>query len=236
RAGGRRRPALPASAPGDRLRGGEHRAVRGGEAARPGPRGHHGDRQDRGAGPPARRAAGQDGAAARRHGRPPAGGAQRRALPLGTIGVRTGPMNAASDGFVATIRGKGAHAARPHLAVDPVVIAAQCILALQTLVSREVNPLRQAVITVGAVHAGTVANIIPEEAVMRATVRTFDDEVRPHLAERIPALLRGIAAALRGEADVQYRFGYPVLVNDAAMTDLVREVARGIVGPEKLIE
>ena len=157
-------------------------------------------------------------------------------LPLGTIGVRTGPMNAASDGFVATIRGKGAHAARPHLAVDPVVIAAQCILALQTLVSREVNPLRQAVITVGAVHAGTVANIIPEEAVMRATVRTFDDEVRQHLAERIPALLRGIAAALRGEADVQYRFGYPVLVNDAAMTDLVREVARGIVGPEKLIE
>ena len=157
-------------------------------------------------------------------------------LPLGTIGVRTGPMNAASDGFVATIRGKGAHAARPHLAVDPVVIAAQSILALQTLVSREVNPLRQAVITVGAVHAGTVANIIPEEAVMRATVRTFDDEVRQHLAERIPALLRGIAAALRGEADVQYRFGYPVLVNDAAMTDLVREVARGIVGPEKLIE
>jgi amidohydrolase len=157
-------------------------------------------------------------------------------LPLGTIGVRTGPMNAASDGFVATIRGKGAHAARPHLAVDPVVIAAQCILALQTLVSREVNPLRQAVITVGAVHAGTVANIIPEEAVMRATVRTFDDEIRQHLAERIPALLRGIATALRGEADVQYRFGYPVLVNDAAMTDLVREVARGIVGPEKLIE
>jgi amidohydrolase len=157
-------------------------------------------------------------------------------LPLGTIGVRTGPMNAASDGFVATIRGKGAHAARPHLAVDPVVIAAQCILALQTLVSREVNPLRQAVITVGAVHAGTVANIIPEEAVMRATVRTFDDEIRQHLAERIPALLRGIATALRGEADVQYRFGYPVLVNDAAMTDLVREVARGIVGPERLIE
>jgi amidohydrolase len=157
-------------------------------------------------------------------------------LPLGTIGVRSGPMNAASDGFVATIRGKGAHAARPHLAVDPVVIAAQCILALQTLVSREVNPLRQAVITVGAVHAGTVANIIPEEAVLRATVRTFDDEVRQHLAERIPALLRGIATALRGEADVQYRFGYPVLVNDAAMTDLVREVARGIVGPEKLIE
>ncbi len=99
-------------------------------------------------------------------------------LPVGTIGVSAGPTNAASDGFVATIRGKGGHAARPHGCVDPIVIAAQCVVALQTLVSREVNPLRQAVITVGAIHAGTVSNIIPEEAVMRATVRTFDEEVR----------------------------------------------------------
>jgi amidohydrolase len=157
-------------------------------------------------------------------------------LPVGTIGVCTGPMNAASDGFVATIVGQGGHAARPHGCVDPVVIAAQCIVALQTLVSREVNPLRQAVITVGSLHAGTVSNIIPEEAVMRATVRTFDEEVRRQLAERIPALLRGIATAMRGEADVQYKLGYPTLVNDAAMTDLVREVAREVVGPEKLIE
>ena len=157
-------------------------------------------------------------------------------LPVGTIGVTTGPTNAASDGFVATIKGKGGHAARPHGCVDPVVIAAQCIVALQTLVSREVNPLRQAVITVGSVHSGTVSNIIPEEAIMRATVRTFDEGVRQHLAERIPALLQGIAGAMRGEADVQYRFGYPPLVNDPAMTDLVREVAREVVGPEKLIE
>ncbi len=157
-------------------------------------------------------------------------------LPVGTIGVTTGPMNAASDGFVATIRGKGGHAARPHGCVDPVVIAAQSIVALQTLVSREVNPLRQAVITVGALHAGTVANIIPEMAVMKATVRTFDEEVRQQLAERIPALIGGLAAAMRGEAEVAYKFGYPPLINDAAMTDLVREVVRGFVGPERLIE
>ncbi len=157
-------------------------------------------------------------------------------LPVGTIGVRDGPMNAASDGFVATIRGKGGHAARPHGCVDPIVIAAQCIVALQALVSREVNPLREAVITVGALHAGTVANIIPEEATMKATVRTFDEEIRQGLAERIPALIGGIATAMRGEADVQYKFGYPALVNDPAMTDLVREVARETVGPEKLIE
>ncbi|MGN6673738.1 MAG: M20 metallopeptidase family protein, partial [Thermomicrobiales bacterium] len=157
-------------------------------------------------------------------------------LPVGTIGVCTGPMNAASDGFVATIKGQGGHAARPHVAVDPIVIAAQCVIALQTLVSREVNPLREAVITIGAIQAGTVSNVIPEDATLRATVRTFDEEVRQHLAERIPALIKGIAVAMRGDADVAYRFGYPSLVNDAAMTDLVREVAREIVGPEKLIE
>ncbi len=157
-------------------------------------------------------------------------------LPVGTIGVVTGPSNAASDGFVATIKGVGGHAARPHGSVDPIVVAAQCIGALQTLISREVNPLRQAVITVGSLHAGTVANIIPEEAIMKATVRTFDPWVRQNLAERIPALIKGIATAMRAEADVQYRLGYPTLVNDAAMSDLVREVAREVVGPERLIE
>jgi amidohydrolase len=116
------------------------------------------------------------------------------------------------------------------------VVAAQCISALQSLVSREVNPLRQAVITVGSLHAGTVANIIPEEAIMKATVRTFDEEVRQNLAERIPALITGIAAAMRAEAEVQYRFGYPALVNDAAMTDLVREAAREVVGADKVVE
>ncbi|MFN8539089.1 MAG: amidohydrolase [Thermomicrobiales bacterium] len=157
-------------------------------------------------------------------------------LPVGTIGVCTGPTNAASDGFIATIKGVGGHAARPHSCVDPVVVAAACITALQTLVSREVNPLRQAVITVGSLHAGTVANIIPEEATMRGTVRSFDPAVREHLAERIPALITGIANAMRAEAEVQYRLGYPALVNDAAMTDLVRGVAREIVGPRRVVE
>jgi amidohydrolase len=157
-------------------------------------------------------------------------------LPVGTIGVCAGPTNAASDGFIATIKGVGGHAARPHGSVDPIVVAAQCISALQTLVSREVNPLRQAVITVGSLHAGTVSNIIPEEAIMKATVRTFDPDVRQNLSERIPALIKGISAAMRAEAEVQYRFGYPALVNDPAMTDLVRQVARGIVGPRRVVE
>jgi amidohydrolase len=130
-------------------------------------------------------------------------------LPVGTIGICPGPMTAAADEAIATIKGLGAHGARPQLGVDPIVIAAQCIVALQTLVSREVDPMRPAVVTVGTLHAGTVSNVIPEEATLRATVRTFDDETRQQLARRIPELIEGIAGAMRGEATVKYRFGYP---------------------------
>ncbi len=157
-------------------------------------------------------------------------------LPVGTIGVGHGPMTAAADEAIVTIRGLGAHAARPHTAVDPIVIAAHCITALQTLVSREVNPLRRAVVTVGTLHAGTVSNIIPEECELRATVRTFDEETRQLLARRIPELVTGIAEAMRGAAEVRYNLGYPSLVNDRAMTDLVRRVAGELVTPEKVVE
>jgi amidohydrolase len=157
-------------------------------------------------------------------------------IPVGMIGVCAGPSNAAVDEATITIKGLGGHAARPHVAIDPILIAGQCIVALQTLVSREINPLRSAVVTVGALHAGTVSNVIPEECQLRVTIRTTDEETRALLAERIPALVGGIAAAMRGSADTKYTFGYPVLVNDPAMTELVREVAREVVGPEKVIE
>ena len=157
-------------------------------------------------------------------------------LAVGMIGVCAGPSNAAVDEATITITGLGGHAARPHVAIDPIMIAGQCIVALQTLVSREINPLRSAVITVGALHAGTVSNIIPEECEMRVTIRTTDEETRTLLSERIPALVSGIATAMRGTAATQYTFGYPVLVNDPAMTDLVREVAREVVGPENVSE
>ena len=157
-------------------------------------------------------------------------------IPVGQIGVCAGPSNAAVDEAIITIKGLGGHAARPHVAIDPILIAGQCIVALQTLVGREINPLRSAVVTVGALHAGTVSNVIPEECQLRVTIRTTDEETRTLLAERIPALVGGIAAAMRGTAETRYTFGYPVLVNDPAMTDLVREVAREIVGPEQVIE
>lgn len=157
-------------------------------------------------------------------------------MPLGTVGVTNGPMNAASDRFEVTIHGKGGHAARPHLSVDPVVVASHCILALQTLASREVDPFKQIVVTIGSLHAGTIANVIPETATLAGTVRTFDAVVRRHIAERLPALIEGVAGAMRATVDVRYEFGYPALINDAVMADLVREVARQVVGETKLIE
>jgi amidohydrolase len=155
-------------------------------------------------------------------------------VPLGKIAVKAGPVNASADSAIVTIRGQGGHAARPHQAVDPVVIGAHCIIALQTVVSREVNPSSPAVITVGTLHAGTVSNVIPEDATFRATVRTVDQRTRTLLSERIPAVVRGIAEAFRATADVQYRLGYPPLLNDAAMASLVREVAHDVVGTENV--
>src|SRR6185437_1540443 len=108
-------------------------------------------------------------------------------------GVRPGPVNASADGALVTIRGLGGHAARPQLAIDPIVVGAHCIVALQSLVSREVDPFSPAVITVGTLHAGTVSNVIPEEATFKATIRTTNEQTRQLLSERIPAVCKGVA-------------------------------------------
>jgi amidohydrolase len=157
-------------------------------------------------------------------------------VPVGQVAVRPGAVNAAADSAAVTIRGLGGHAARPQIAIDPIVIGAHCIVALQSLVSREVDPLAPAVITVGTLHAGTVSNVIPEDATFKATVRTTDEKTRQLLAERIPAVCKGIAETFRGTAEVEYTFGYPPLVNDDAMAALVREVAIDVVGEERIAD
>ncbi len=122
------------------------------------------------------------------------------------------------------------------MAIDPVAIGAHCIVALQTLVSREVNPLSPAVVTIGALHGGTVSNVIPEEATFIGTIRTFDEETRQRLAERIPQVINGICETFRATAEVEYTLGYPPLINNAEMAALVREVALSVVGPERVQE
>jgi amidohydrolase len=157
-------------------------------------------------------------------------------MPVGTVGMRPGAAMAAADSFTATIHGVGGHASRPQQAVDPVLIAANVVTTLHTIVSREVDPLEAAVITVGTIQAGTVANVIPANATMSASIRTFDQEVREKLAKRIQETIVGIARAMGGDAIVEYSFGYPVMTNDPEMTAFVKSVALEVVGPEKTLD
>ncbi len=159
-----------------------------------------------------------------------------QAQPLGVIGVRNGPAMAASDRFELTIKGVGGHGARPQATVDPIVVGSQIVLAMQTLVSRETDPTVPAVVSFGAFLAGEAFNVIPDTALLRGTVRSFQQEERERLAERIEALVRGIAGAMRAEVEFAYHFGYPPTVNDPAMSEIVREAAREVVGAENVVE
>jgi len=155
--------------------------------------------------------------------------------PVGTIGYLAGPAGAASDRFELTIQGRGGHGARPSRCIDPIVVGSEIIVALQTVVAREVDPVMQAVVTIGSFRAGEAANVIPDTAEMRATVRSFDPEVREQLKERITAIIEGIATTLRAEVDLRYHLGYPPLINEPEMTELVRQVATETVGADRVI-
>jgi amidohydrolase len=132
------------------------------------------------------------------------------------------------------VRGRGGHGAMPHQNVDTVLAAAQIVVAAQSLVSREVNPLHPAVVTFGMVHGGTAGNITPDEVELGGTVRAFSKEDRELLLRRLPELAGGIASALRAEAEVIVGAGTPPVVNDPAITALVRAAAEQVVGPDGL--
>ncbi len=157
-------------------------------------------------------------------------------LPVGTVMALDGPTMAGVDGFRVKIQGRGGHGALPHTTIDALLIAVECIAALQTLVSREVDPLASAVVTVATLHAGgTAMNIIADSATFGGTVRWFDAKTGDQLAERIPQLLEGVARALRGSAEVTYIRGGTPTVNDPAVAAIVREAATAVVGPDHLI-
>jgi amidohydrolase len=156
-------------------------------------------------------------------------------MPLGTIGVITGPAMANSDRFTATIQGRGGHAAQPHLTVDAAVVASQIVVALQTVVARNVSPLKSAVVTVGQIAAGTTYNVIADAAVLKGTIRTFDADLRELVAERAEAVARGVAEALGATLTWEYTRGYPAVVNDPAMAALVRAATAEVVGADNVI-
>ena len=145
--------------------------------------------------------------------------------PVGTVSLRPGASLAAADRFQVTIKGRGGHGAYPHQTVDPIVVGAHIVTALQTIVAREVDPIQPAVVTVGALIAGEAFNVIPDTAELRGTLRSFDPTVRQHLAEAVERLVRGVASAMRAEVDFRYVPGYPATINDPEMAALVRQVA-----------
>jgi len=155
-------------------------------------------------------------------------------LPVGTVGIRPGPTFACLDAIDITIRGKGGHGAAPHQTVDSIVATAQVINALQTVVSREVDPIKPAVVTIGTIEGGHAYNIIANEVKMKGTVRAFDLELRKTLPERIERIIKGATSAMRAEYDFEYRFGYPPLVNDEVVCNWMREIAAEVVGAENI--
>jgi amidohydrolase len=157
-------------------------------------------------------------------------------LDVGTIGVRDGAFFASADEFVLTIRGRGGHGAMPQNSIDPIVAGAHVVTMLQTIVSREIAPKDPAVFTVGQFTSGTTFNVIPDEAVLKGTVRAFDAGVRASMPDRLRRIAAGLAEALRVEIEVDYRWSYPPTVNAREPNDVVRAVGRRLLGSENVLE
>jgi hippurate hydrolase len=155
--------------------------------------------------------------------------------PAGTFGFGVGPFMSASDTARITIHGRGGHAARPQQTVDPILIAGSLVMALQSVVSRNVDPRHTAIVTIGALHAGSASNVIPDVATMALSIRSFDAGVRDLLEQRIRALVSAHAEGYGGRAEVDYERGYPVVVNSQAETEFARQVAEELVGPARVI-
>jgi amidohydrolase len=157
------------------------------------------------------------------------------ALPVGTMMVAPGPRSAASDMITIVISGKGGHAARPHQTIDPLQIGCQIVLALQTLVSRRTDPQDSAVVSICEFHAGSAHNVVPQEARLEGTVRTLRPETNDLIEAEMRRLVEGIAAANGAVGRLDYRRGYPQVINHEQATNRAAEAAAKIVGSDNLI-
>lgn len=146
-------------------------------------------------------------------------------LPLGTVGVRCGPAMASTDSLDIVIHGRGTHAAAPHNGVDPILAASHVVTALQSVVARQISPTESAVVTIGHIEGGTARNIIPEQVLLRGTIRTLNAQVRETTIAAVRRIIEHTSLAFGAEADVSIKTGYPVLVNHAAATAHIRQAA-----------
>jgi hippurate hydrolase len=155
--------------------------------------------------------------------------------PVGTLAFRSGPTLASADRVIIVLKGRGGHAAMPHFSADPIVAGSSIVMALQSIVARNVDPLQSAVVTVGMFQAGTVNNVIPGNARLDLSVRALDREVRKLLRQRIQDIATAHAAGLGCVAEVDYQEGYPVLVNTDAETAFAAQVATELLGRDKVL-
>src|SRR3979411_2878899 len=157
-------------------------------------------------------------------------------IPIGSFAIRSGPIMAATDSIDIRIEGLGGHAARPHKCIDSVLVGAQLITALQSIVSRSIDPLESAVISMCEFHAGNARNVIPQTAELRGTVRTLKPEVRQLVEKRVREVVAGVAQITGAKIDLGYERGYPVTVNHATQTDVATQVAKEIAGDANVHE
>jgi len=157
-------------------------------------------------------------------------------MPVGTFGLRAGPMLASANEFEIRVSGRGAHAALPHTGTDPIWVACQLVIALQGIVSREKRPIASAVLSVTQVHAGDAYNVIPESAVIRGTVRTFDTPTTDLFESRIREIAETLPRAFGATAEVDFARCYPPLINHPRETEFARAVAGSLVGADQVIE
>ena len=151
-------------------------------------------------------------------------------IPVGSFAPRPGPIMAGGDAVLIKIEGRGGHAAQPHQSIDSVLVGAQLITALQSIVSRSVDPLQSAVISICEFHAGHARNVIPQTAELKGTVRTLNGDVRKLVERRVREVVAGVAQATGARIDLDYVHGYPVTVNHAGQTDVATRAARDIAG------
>ena len=155
-------------------------------------------------------------------------------IDTGVVQLKYGKVNASSDTIIIVVKGKSAHGANPEIAVDPVVISANIIMALQTIVSRNISPQEATVFTVGSIHGGTKGNIIPEEVTMECILRTLDEDIRKYFKERIISIVEDISRAYGGYGQVIIEEGYPSLINNDEIVDSVVQVLEEVVGKENV--
>ncbi|WP_235714672.1 M20 metallopeptidase family protein [Neobacillus dielmonensis] len=157
-------------------------------------------------------------------------------LPLGQIGFKSGPLMASMDSFEVTLKGKSGHGAAPHQGVDAIVGGSHIITGLQSIISRETDPVDSVVLTIGTLTAGSGFNIIPEKATFKGTIRTIKDETRQRVAKDFTRIIDGMGAALRLEADIHYQFGYPVTNNAKEQVNHASQLAEKLFGERAIVQ